>query len=622
MTVPLERQKNIADVAPRIRTLLGLGSAATEESSAFATASQGEKADQSVDADYVDAALDAAIAAIPIGISSYSSVSAIAAIDTTLVKTAYLDADGRSGIFSFKAGDYTAKIASDPRNGVYIKADAISASLGAWVRQDGWALAGVNVDWFGTVGGGVADDTVAIQAALDFGYDANFGRNSYKASYLSVVNDYQNIRGCGRETLILDASTSADLFLVGDGTNQIVDVTLSDFRVWAADGVTKSAGCVVHSRYGSRINIRNVYAGALDDYTANGNETPLWDGFWFDKFNECMVSGGQVVVANDGIKANGLADGSWGAEITIGDNVRILHGNIAIHIGGGAGGIYLNRIDVSACYRGLLVDKALAAVKNRELFVSTGCIIDSCRDWGVVFDNDSVALVNFKGWSASNGTATNGGNAGGGILALPSTGVQPKINLTGSEVYNNKGDGIRAASGKWVIGGACKIINNGTGTLGGCGFIAEDEAVSAIIVGNMIADNGKPVRGTGVAFTEDTNYSYNVSDNDLRGNGVAGFSSSASPSYSPSRIVKDNLGHVTEARGRASGTTDASGDLTITHGMNGTPASVIPQLSSAAFVGSVQMHTPTATTFKLRFFNSSNAAMPSAAVQADWRAEL
>ncbi|MDH2092267.1 hypothetical protein N5K21_26470, partial [Rhizobium pusense] len=45
MTVPLERQKNIADVAARVREQLGLGSASVEDAAAFATAAQGAKAD-------------------------------------------------------------------------------------------------------------------------------------------------------------------------------------------------------------------------------------------------------------------------------------------------------------------------------------------------------------------------------------------------------------------------------------------------------------------------------------------------------------------------------------------------------------------------------------------------
>lgn len=48
MTVPLERQKNIADVKARVREQLGLGSAALSDQSDFATAAQGGLADTSV----------------------------------------------------------------------------------------------------------------------------------------------------------------------------------------------------------------------------------------------------------------------------------------------------------------------------------------------------------------------------------------------------------------------------------------------------------------------------------------------------------------------------------------------------------------------------------------------
>ncbi|HAU75913.1 MAG TPA: hypothetical protein DCW88_10390, partial [Agrobacterium sp.] len=56
MTVPLERQKNIADVAPRVREQLGLGSAAVEDATSFATAEQGGKADTALQPDEFRAA--------------------------------------------------------------------------------------------------------------------------------------------------------------------------------------------------------------------------------------------------------------------------------------------------------------------------------------------------------------------------------------------------------------------------------------------------------------------------------------------------------------------------------------------------------------------------------------
>ncbi|NSY48435.1 hypothetical protein [Agrobacterium tumefaciens] len=50
MTVPLERQRNIADVKVRVREQLGLGSAALSDATAFATAAQGENADNALPA--------------------------------------------------------------------------------------------------------------------------------------------------------------------------------------------------------------------------------------------------------------------------------------------------------------------------------------------------------------------------------------------------------------------------------------------------------------------------------------------------------------------------------------------------------------------------------------------
>ncbi len=63
MTVPLGRQKNIADVAPRVREQLGLGSAALSDVGEFATASQGEKADNALPAFKSRASVIEAIAA-------------------------------------------------------------------------------------------------------------------------------------------------------------------------------------------------------------------------------------------------------------------------------------------------------------------------------------------------------------------------------------------------------------------------------------------------------------------------------------------------------------------------------------------------------------------------------
>lgn len=103
------------------------------------------------------------------------------ALDTSKDTTAILTEDGREGIFNWKAGDYSSQIAADTAEGIYVKADEVAATAGAWVRYF-WGRA--NAKWFGCVGNYDPDtrtgtnDTSAIQAAFAtapaFGLDLQF----------------------------------------------------------------------------------------------------------------------------------------------------------------------------------------------------------------------------------------------------------------------------------------------------------------------------------------------------------------------------------------------------------------------------------------------------------------
>ncbi|RVM91459.1 tail fiber domain-containing protein [Sinorhizobium meliloti] len=117
-----------------------------------------------------EAARDAALSAVP---NSFpSNRAALKAIDTTTHVAAYLREPGREGQFAWKAGDYSAQIAADPLEGLYIKADGVAAASGAWVRHGGWALQGGYAEWFGAVAdydqddGSGTDNDDAINAAL------------------------------------------------------------------------------------------------------------------------------------------------------------------------------------------------------------------------------------------------------------------------------------------------------------------------------------------------------------------------------------------------------------------------------------------------------------------------
>lgn len=102
------------------------------------------------------------------------SISALKALETASDKCAILLADGRAGIFVFRSGNYSSRVTADPLEGVFVKANAIAASDGAWVRVFSGPL---DIRWFGAVPmSNPAATTTAIQRALNLARDAGFGR--------------------------------------------------------------------------------------------------------------------------------------------------------------------------------------------------------------------------------------------------------------------------------------------------------------------------------------------------------------------------------------------------------------------------------------------------------------
>lgn len=76
--------------------------------------------------------------------------TAAKALDTTKDTTLILTEAGREGIFIWTAGDFADEIAADTAEGIYLKADAIAATSGAWVRTD----RDVTPEMFGVIGDG------------------------------------------------------------------------------------------------------------------------------------------------------------------------------------------------------------------------------------------------------------------------------------------------------------------------------------------------------------------------------------------------------------------------------------------------------------------------------------
>lgn len=144
-------------------------SIASEIGVSIASAAQGALADGAAQkSQNLNDLSDKATARLNVKVSTYvSDRTALKALDTTKDILAYLKEDGREGIFEWTSGDFSAQITADTLEGVYVKADAIASTAGAWVRQGFTELL---PKWFGAVvNSGATDSGPAIQAAIDIG---------------------------------------------------------------------------------------------------------------------------------------------------------------------------------------------------------------------------------------------------------------------------------------------------------------------------------------------------------------------------------------------------------------------------------------------------------------------
>lgn len=201
--------------AAEARGNLGLGTAATTDASDYATAAQGSKADTALQSADIgtsvqaqNAFLDALAGMTPgsegqviafdsngdpvptsagagdmlestydpasLGLNVFNGMpvatrTALKALPSALFTSAYLTEQGREGQFIWRTGDFSAQIAADPLEAVYVKADDVATTAGAWVRQGSWIVDGLNLKWFGARGDNATDDTDAVDAAFALG---------------------------------------------------------------------------------------------------------------------------------------------------------------------------------------------------------------------------------------------------------------------------------------------------------------------------------------------------------------------------------------------------------------------------------------------------------------------
>jgi hypothetical protein len=137
-----------------------------------------------------------------------STRTALKALDTTQITLAFLTEAGRQGAFVWTTGNFSSLVTADTQNAIYIAANAVASSSGAWVRvlQSG----GFDIRWFGAVGASATVDTAALLAAIVLTQGASgkgkvlipagsFSINAINATSISDVT----IEGVGDQSILV-----------------------------------------------------------------------------------------------------------------------------------------------------------------------------------------------------------------------------------------------------------------------------------------------------------------------------------------------------------------------------------------------------------------------------------
>lgn len=297
---------------------------------------------------------------------------------------------------------------------------------------------GLDIRQFGG-GPAVADNSAALQSGITWARTAKNnlrlpgGTLNFATPPTCGAADNWGIVGAGSQVTTLNyngASTTVDIISCGDAVTVSNQVAFVGFRLASSTTMTAGTG----------LRLKNMVKPRVRDFVGDGEygNGKLWHALWFDR----IVNGAELLSYDlrgqcDGLRVNN------GADLYMGGNGRIrLSAGAAttcagLHVGGGFGGLECVSGDIIQNARNILVDTALTAVTNREIFVHSGCLADTASVDDNIQLNDTLASANtFELHGYISGAARDGIN----IIAWPNS----TVSVHGKMFLNGR-DGVRIA---------------------------------------------------------------------------------------------------------------------------------------------------------------------------------
>ncbi|MGV1856181.1 glycosyl hydrolase family 28-related protein [Rhizobium rhizogenes] len=488
-------------------------------------------------------------------VATIASRTALAAIDTTKTTSIYLKESGREGMFLWLTGDYSAKITADTQQGIYVKATAIAATAGAWVRV---FVGQVSVKWFGAVGDGSANDTAAINAAIAMAKHIFFPAGTYKTtSVITIAATGYTLQGAGKNvTTIAPAFASGDCFTIGSVAG-IDSVAIRGMTIKPT--VTKTSGAAIRL-----IEIANLIT--LDDIYIYGGYNGI--AFEANNTNQSIEQQLSNFYIRDCTNAGILCGGGTGMS----QDVFISHGAISdCNVGmkfTNVSGLYVHDVDVVG-----------STNQGIQFVPGSGGKVIFC-----FFNNVLADTSTSDGWyfGASGGyvasvTCTDCWSAASGGHGINFASAMYGMSWKGGMIRANVGHGINFAVGGKITVSQAQIFNNSRNTSAAYNGINIASGVTDVtLMGNFIGAGGYDYVAGGTNYqgygiyiaASSSTANIVITENNLTGNVTGALSDGMTLT---SKSIKNNLGY----QNRNSGTTAVTvgnAAIAVAHGLAATPS--------------------------------------------------
>lgn len=351
-----------------------------------------------------------------------------------------------------------------------------------------------NVRQMGAKGDGIADDTAAVQAAIDAAVKAHGGHVYIPSGQYRIT-----------KSLVF---SSADRFdVTGDGrTSILLHENNEPLLLWSENAPCRESTVRNMSFYSTK-NKKSPDVAVID--CRAGAERSFFSNLFFSSSGAPMGSGIFVENVMDTIGIDHCvmwSIGGTGIKVARGSEVRIFGGRItgsnpyvgvgqtttAVHLTGNNGGVHIVTTDLIGVHTGLRIGDP-GAPSNREVII-THATFDSSVYGIHQVDNSYLSIAGC--WAASSDEAQ---------ILIDKDSLGAMVVITGGTIFNGGAygrpgghNGMVVRAGSFVLSGLTVRNNKGTGLL-----VEGDGVRDYAVNGCRFAENGTAaeLRGENYAFT-------------------------------------------------------------------------------------------------------------------------